>query len=270
MSENRFSSITESSELIGYLSEPQRLNNVKYVSKYMPLPSAVRLFSSHMLLINNPAHMNDLYEIKAFGNHAKWSKICFASFITQSSESMAMWSMYAQPWTDGVMISFPVPALKEVLRNTHTLIAAVYDEEAEHYSPGDYTISADGRMTIARVAYIDGGTLTVTSKDDRNTFFANPYRSPELAGYIKDAAWSYEKEVRLRVDLPDSYDQDAVFLKLPEDLLNSICITTGPRFSGNALMALPSKFRAKVRIETSRFTEALGWTPCDHCYLKKS
>lgn len=270
MKSNKFSTITEASALIGYLSEPQRINNVRFFNKYMRLSSVVRLFSSGLLLINNPSRMNDLYEYKAFGEQAKWSKICFASFITQSCESMAMWSMYAQPWTDGVMISIPVAALKALLQNTHSLISAKYDENTRLFSPSDSSFNSDGIISITRVAYIDQNTLTVTNKDDRNTHFANPYRTPELAGYIKDAAWSYEKEVRLRVDLPDSYAQDVAFLKLSEDFLNSICITTGPRFAGNALMALPERYRPKVKIETSRFKEALAWIPCDNCDLKRN
>lgn len=136
MKTSRFNGITDASELIAYLKEPQRLNNVKWFNKYMRLSSVIHLFSTGMLLINNPIHMNDLYEYKAFSEQADWSRICFSSFITQSTESMAMWSMYAQPWAEGVMLSFPADDFKQMIQNTCSLISAEYNETKRWYSQG--------------------------------------------------------------------------------------------------------------------------------------
>ena len=266
----KFSDITEAYELAAFLKEPQRINSIKFLSKYMKLSSAIRFFSSGMMLINNPANMNDYYEYESFPEREAWSRICFASFISQQSESMAMWSMYAQHWDEGVMISFPANALRELVQNTPTLITAVINEETGRYEPSSDEISAEGILSINRVAYLDGHTLTYRGRDDRNIHFKNPYEHPELAGFIKDSAWEYEKEIRLRVDLPSSYDVDAVFLKLPDSFLKQINITTGPRFAGNAITALPKKFRPFVKIKTSKFTEKLAWTPCDDCYYKNA
>lgn len=261
----KFSDITGTDELISYLKETQRFNNIGSFSKYMRLSSVVNMFSSEMMLINNPAKMNDLYEYQAFNPVSVWQKICFASFITQSAESMAMWSMYAQPWSDGVMISIPASTLKELVQNTTSLISANFNEDNGRYSPGNDEIASADILSIIRVAYIDGNTITCTGRDDRNNHFANPYAFSELAGYIKDAAWDYEKEVRLRVDLPETYTTNAVYLKLSETFLKQITITTGPRFAGNVLTALPEKYRPLVNIRTSKFTEKLAWIPCDDC-----
>ncbi len=88
----------------------------------------------------------------------------FACFIAQSDESMAMWSMYAQPWDEGVMISFPVDTFKEMCQNTHSLIAANYNTKSKRYWPDESETITDGRMSIIRVAYADGKTLTCTKR----------------------------------------------------------------------------------------------------------
>ncbi len=269
MNIKRFNEITETSDLITFLQEMQRLNNVKAFNKYMRLSSVIRLLSTGVLLINNPKRMNDLYEYKAFSNQVDWSKICFCSFITQSTESMAMWSMYAQPWDEGVLLSFPAADFKQMVKNTHFLISAEYDEKNDAYNLGKDTIPCDGLLHMTRVAYSTGTTITCTNRDDRNYHFPNPYTFPELAGYIKDSAWDYEKETRLRVDLPASYQSDAAFIKIPDSLLSQITIVTGPRFEGNVLTTIPTRFKARIKIEPSKFKEKIAWIPCDTCECKK-
>lgn len=266
---NKFSEIESPLELVSYLQEPQRFNNVKNFCKYMSLSSVYWLFSEHKLLINNPTKMNDFFEIRAFGKGVNWNKICFASFITQSTENMAMWGMYAQPWTEGVMISIPYNAIRELMQDTHMLITVDQDKSGR-FIPTDKTLSSDGILSLSRVAYTDGTTITCTGRNDRNRNFHNAYKNPALAGYIKDVAWEYEKEVRIRVDLPETYSQKAVYIYLPDDLLKQITITTGPRFEGNVLKSLPEEFRPFVTIEASKFTEKLAWIPCDDCNYKKS
>ena len=265
MTSKKFCDITVAQELVSYLRDSQRLNGIKYFTKYMKLSSVIDMLTSGLMLINNPENMNDLYEYRAFSPRPNWHKICFSSFIAQSEENMAMWSMYAQPWVDGVMVSVSASLLRELIQSDHLLINAEYDEEKRWYTPGNTEIVIDKAISIIRVAYIDGLTLTCTGRDDRNAHFPNPYTLPELAGYIKDAAWAYEKEVRLRVDLPDTYDKRAIYLKLPESFLKQLIITTGPRFAGSVLASIPQKFRTSITINASKFAEKLAWIPCDTC-----
>ena len=230
MNKSKFSDISCAKDLILYLKEPQRLNNIKYLCKYTTSSSVVDLFSTGMMLINNPANMNDLFEYRSFEqSRSRWDKICFASFISKSDENMAMWSMYAQPWRDGVMMSIPVAAIRELIRNTDKVFCAKYDKKENWYFPLETTIPARNALSISRIAYFSGTTISCTGRDDRNTHFSDPYIIPELMGYIKDSAWDYEKEVRLRVDLPNSYSSNAVFIQIPPKLLYEISLTTGPR-----------------------------------------
>ena len=265
MSRIKFGNIENVDELILYLKEKQRFSKINYFSKYTRLSSVVDLFSTEKMLINNPENMNDLYEYHAFRGFSGWNKICYASFIANGNESVAMWSMYGQPWVDGVMISIPTSTFMEEIQNKKYLINAEYDKRTFRYSPGKDFIINDNLVSIVRVAYIDGATLTCTGRNDRNHHFKEPYKNTKLAGYVKDSAWEYEKEIRIRVDLPDSYDRNAIYLQLSEALLKQIIITTGPRFEGNVLTALPQKYRSSIEIRKSKFSEKIAWVPCDTC-----
>ena len=269
MKNKKFCDITDSYELVKYLKSAQRLSNINYLCKYMKLSSVLECLSTGMWLLNNPQNMNDLYEYRSFNDKEKWNHICFASFITQSTESMAMWSMYAQPWEEGVMVSIPTIAVKKLINDTEFVIAADYNEKTGRYVPSKTEIPSKDILSLSRVAYYDGLYITCTGRDDRNMHFGNPYKIAELTGYIKDSAWDYEKEVRLRVDIPSQYNYNAAFIKLTEDYLNQISITSGPRFAGNVLTSIPSKYKAKISIDNSKFKEKLAWIPCDNCSKKQ-
>ncbi|MBR4457514.1 MAG: DUF2971 domain-containing protein [Clostridia bacterium] len=270
MQKMSFSEITRPCDLVDYLKDSQRFNSVKTLTKYMKLSSLHDMFYFGTLFINNPKNMNDLYEYRGFKPLSRWEKICFSSFIIQSDENMAMWSMYAQPWEEGVMVSIPMAPLKALLSEEAILISAEYDKDTSRYKPGNATIPSNGIVSLSRVAYFDGATITCTGRDDRNHNFRNPYTIPEFTGYIKDSAWAYEKEARLRVDLPETYNQSAIYLKLPDLLLKQIRITTGPRFAGSVLMSIPLKYRPQISISSSKFNEKIAWIPCDTCKYRKN
>lgn len=268
MNPTQFSTIANAADLIKYLNSKHRFNGVKALSKYTRLSSVIEMFKSRYLLINNPANMNDLYEYNSFPVKQNWEKICFSSFITQSTESMAMWSMYAQPWNDGVMISIPIDSMRALVDNTRFLYEAKLNEKTKRYCTTTNKISADSILSFGRIVYFDDGVLTCTENDGGNRIISDPYKIPELAGYVKDSAWDYEKEARLRVDLPEEYSSNAIFMELPDEFLSSITIMSGPRFGGNILTALPIEFRPNVKVIVSKYKEKLAWIPCDDCEHK--
>lgn len=268
--------VTNAEELIQYLNAPQRLGGVTMLNQYLRWDSLTKIFESRSLLLNNPNRMNDLYEYRAFGQTEQWRKICFASFITQSTESMAMWSMYAQPWERGVKISIPLKAMKELIEelksqsNTKVFLeSAIFNRNIGRYEFGGENITSACEVSLPRVAYKDGDTITCTGRNDRITRLGNPYLFPELSGYIKDTAWSYEKEVRLRIDLPDNCEYDAAYLHLSDEFLRQITITTGPFFEGDVCSKLPEEYR-DIKNENSKFSGLFRWKFCDDCEYKNS
>lgn len=263
----KFSEICAADDLIDYLNDAARLNSVSYISKYTKLKSAIRIFTDKRLLLRNPADMNDRYEYGKFSGE-NWKHICYSCFSASSVESIAMWSMYAQPWSDGIMLSIPPKALRTLISDTRELTLAKQIGK-EYVADGKISIE-EAKTSLYRVAYTNKHNLTVTGRDDRNRKFAEPYCNPEaskLTGYVKDIAWDYEKEVRLRVDLPESCAHSAVFLDLDDAFLQQIKIITGPRFKGTPEHPLSDTLK-HADISPSTFSDKIHWIPCDDCKCK--
>lgn len=86
-----------------------------------------------------------------------------------------------------------------------------------------------------------------------------------MTGFIKNIAWRYENEVRLRIELPDCYLSEKIMIDVPEIVLNSMTIMKGPSFEPkNSKLYL--QLREYGRIEESTFTHLLKFRSlCDYC-----
>ena len=67
----------------------------------------------------------------------------------------------------------------------------------------------------------------------KNIHIKNAVRIPELTGYIKDMAWSYEKEIRIKAEFDNVYGVHRIAIPLTEDLINAMTITVSPLFEGS-------------------------------------
>ena len=93
-----------------------------------------------------------------------------------------------------------------------------------------------------------------------------------LKGYIKDIAWSYENEVRLRVESKDYLSYKTVAVEVPDDILNSIQIVAGPRFDGDLYEEIKKQIKSDFKEKNtakSKFSEKLKWIYCDTCQVNK-
>lgn len=93
-----------------------------------------------------------------------------------------------------------------------------------------------------------------------NKIIKNAAYNKNLAGYIKNSAWSYEKEVRLRIEVNDAKALDAVAIELTDELISSFIVVRSPRFSYSGKPILNS-----VSYTDSIFKEKLTWVYCDKC-----
>jgi hypothetical protein len=242
-----FSSITTADEMIAYLGNISRsLRERKYLYTYCRLDKAIRLIKDRRWLIGHASFLNDRYEYERFPN---WDGRFQSSFMRSDTETIAMWSMYAQPWDKGVRIGFPVAEFKRWISG----IASIYDEH-QRALPNNY------RIYYSDVLYeehpLKRGSL-------KNEVF-KPYEHPEMQGHVKDAAWSYEKEVRLHIDVPGMKDEK-VFVEVPEKLIDSIEITAGPRFNGNLDARITQETGKTISTSKSKFLGKLKWVYCDDC-----
>ena len=92
--------------LLNYLSNTEKLNKNSMLSQYTSLNTVISIISNRYWYLGSPHNMNDGLELQ-FGLD-KRNDIFFSSFMAEQKESIAMWSMYAQPWSDGIMISIPI------------------------------------------------------------------------------------------------------------------------------------------------------------------
>lgn len=86
-------------------------NSKKFVCHYTKLDAAIAIIKSMFWYLGNAEDMNDNSETQHFAN--MWSNIFYTCFMTEQTESIAMWSMYAQPWEDGVMLRIPMDRFKK-------------------------------------------------------------------------------------------------------------------------------------------------------------
>ena len=264
-----FSLINEAEDLLRYLTDSNhRLKNDSYVCQYTSLRAAFSIIKSGYWYLGNPKAMNDKLEYERYDEY-KWNNIFYSSFMIEKNESIGMWSMYAQPWDKGVMISIPTNLFKKWARETEYVYRA--DPETKKTDENDRLDKNTAKISIGRVAYTDYEYNTKDNKaciscgDAKNHNFTDLYHYDALIGLIKDEAWSYEKEIRLRVDLKDVNNFKGVSLKIPEYILKAIIITLGPRHFQIDSKELRFISKKGIGIKNSVFYNKLQWIPCDSC-----
>lgn len=89
-------------------------------------------------------------------------------------------------------------------------------------------------------------------------------------GYIKDNAWDYEKEVRLKAEFENTFGYSRVAVKIPDSILNEITISSGPLFEGDLLQRMEYELNRSFHTDQSFFAGKLNIKSiCDSCQYRK-
>ena len=268
-----FSKISTPEQLIEYLSSSKRIGTGKSVYHYTHIGAILSIIKSGYWIIKSPEGMNDSLEYQNW-NADDWKNVFFASFMLEQKESIGMWSMYAQPWERGIKIAIDGVAFKKWIRG----IKEIYMADPDKYIvyPEPIPISESTKIHHTAIAYADlentyqAEILRYSNKSNTNLDRASSI--PLLCGYIKNDAWIYEREIRLRVDVDKKLPCKAVALKLTEDLINAITIVKGPRFEGDLISTiqkeLDTKKAASIDTDKSLFFGKLKTISCDFCKRK--
>lgn len=260
----RFDEITNSLDLVKYLTSKNKIQSLseQYVSHYTSLWAAERILESGKFQLNNPQNMNDGLEFS--GASMDTSKLYFASFSLENGENIGMWSMYGQPWEQGIKLSIPKKRFIEWAGQ----ISEVFNVDPKTretilvnpISKGNY------KASISRVAYVQWGENSevkmISCGERSKNEIIKHVDTKLLSGLIKDAAWAYEKEIRLRVDLIQKTGVEKVAVNIPKEILNEIVVTTGPRFENGILSR---SIIRKHKMEKSIYDKKLNWVYCDSC-----
>lgn len=268
-----FEKIQTFSELKQHLKDRATFLHEKdcYLCHYTSANAANSIIKSGKWYIGSPQKMNDGLEL-SHADTSVWNKIFFASFMNETQESIAMWSMYAQPWSDGVMIRIPVRSFKEWVNSSPSISSA--NATTKKANQDDITVHT--KLSFHAVSYTNAeskeknDTETLRCGERENSILQNVLNSSELIGYVKDVAWSYEKEYRLRVDVQSEALYDAVSVTIPDDIINRMEIVTGPRFSGKLRLntnGFPPRCVNPNRVRSSLFDGKLKWIYCDSCEM---
>ena len=215
--------------------------------------------------------LNDLHEIDNKGDNRRWARTyitCFGYSGEESinytsneganftgEENMAMWGMYGKPKTDAVRISFPRQTFFELVNKASV---KVKPDDTNNINVGFIEKIHPTDVFYAKGSEIDSALEFQTHIDKKIEFELNDnecnsenskqdnrlfkfLKNFEFTGCVKNYAWHYENEVRIIATINKNCHEilqnDAIFLKFPEELLKTFVITTGPNFTKNKELA---------------------------------
>lgn len=268
-----FEGIDNLTDLVKYLDSGARLSNSKYLYQYTSVSALVSMLRSQTMHLSNAKYMNDQLEYQN-GDPGIWKNLFFSCFMMEEDESIGMWSMYAQPWRDGVKISIPKDILRRWVKETKELIEI---SQITKRPTGRAISDTDAfRIWLSAVAYsnYDGINLKEDAEilscgTQENKILKNVPHHPELTGYIKDMAWAYEKEVRVKAQFDNSVGFERVAIKMPDYVVASMVITPSPLFEGDLMDRIEKEISHQMRTSTSKFVGKLKIrSACDSCSIK--
>lgn len=272
------------SDLLKSISSEKELKNLlinnggchQYYHHYTTLENLACILENESFLLTrlSSIHINDLHEGKFKGTKEMRDKTYIASFAFGKNENMAMWGLYCKPWERGVRISIPkkemtlwingINSVKwaDELENYKLKNELQYDEltlnDIVYIGKNDYDLSLNNKL------YWSESSKTIESKSN----LVQIDSKPGMTGFIKNAAWKYENEVRVRVCLHDTECEndkiiEKIGVKIPTNILESFIITTGPYYRNDVKEDLKIKgVLDKIdvnNIRTSKFEGLLNY-----------
>lgn len=286
MTPSAFSRIDTISGLRFYLDDSaNRLKSSIYIHHYTTLENVVKMICGGSWHLGNAAKMNDKLEYEN-GDAQRWDNLFFSCFMCEDKESIGMWSMYAQPWEKGVKISLPSKDVRDWINAANEL----WEISIKDYKPTGRTIPLDKdkvSLRLSAVAYSNADSMQDSSEEklmwsnQTNRNIHNAVRIPELTGYIKDMAWAYEKEIRVKAEFQNAGEIQRVAVPLTNEIISRMIITASPLFEGDLQKELEKMIADQLgvdksynisnsmKIDHSIFTHRLKIkTICQNCQIK--
>lgn len=154
------------------------------------------MISSQKLYFSRADTLNDSLE----GNGSKTEKtknVYIASFAFREPESIAMWSMYAFPYQEGVRLKLSGAAMNQVVRQFNQS-PIIYSTENGMEIPG----CGKAELSIMDVVYAHKGYFAYNDDKNINDMFFDKVKkslsnNTLLRWCIKHDIWIAEREVRL-------------------------------------------------------------------------
>ena len=190
-------------QLLSYLI--QKGERHQYFNHYTNISSLSGMLENKKLYLTRADRLNDFNE----GGQVKEKRNVFiVSFSCRTPESIAMWSMYAAPYCEGICLRIDGKSLRAFLKSfnaTPLLYPIIGDDKDKPIS-----FSGKAKLFIVEVVYANKNepldiyiyknqdSIMHAKKINRNT----PPPSESLLNWcIKDRIWEAENEARLVLEL---------------------------------------------------------------------
>lgn len=270
-----FKEIVNSDQMIRYLSDSRRrLEHSEYIFHYTSAEVVINMLKKKEWHLGSALFMNDRLEYDN-GDLKLWPNIFFSSFMTEDVESIGMWSMYAQPWHSGVIIRIPSCIARDWIKSIQVI--KEIDQYSKLFTGRSIQVETDSTVKLSSVVYCNTDRIRTSDTPEKltwstasNTNLEGASHIRELTGYVKDLAWSYEKEIRIvaRFDNKLSFQRAAV--DISDEIIDSMTLTASPNFLGDLSQVIYNKTGIMMKTEESLFSGKLNSKSiCDQCDLKK-
>lgn len=225
-----FKDIHNCNMLVDFLKE--RGVRHRHYHHYTNISSVLSLIKSGYWHLSLGDRMNDKQELTK-GAIERWKNIFITSFAFGDNESIAMWGLYSIPWEDAVRITIPYNAMSKWLNST----SAIYRIPDKNNPTYEEIKQINLSLQITDVAYVSGsrgGDDGIIKWYDKKIILKQEpdlvgiSDDPIITGYIKNEAWSFENEVRIRAEFNNNFRYDKIAIKTPDYVIDNLEIKAGP------------------------------------------
>lgn len=228
---SKITDIKNIDSMISFLKD--KGSNHEYYYHYTTWDSLSKIlqFKTFLLTRGNSLSINDQHEVHMKGSWKEWNKIFIGSFAFGSSEIMAMWGLYGLPWWDAVRLCIPKDKMNEWINGIMGI--KLFENGRDLDYRGDFDASLNDIVYVMGKKETDSLRLTHNTRSITVSKTCPLYgidKSEKMTGYIKNHAWQYENEVRLRIRLAYDTCYEKISIIIPDEVVDSITITTGPYF----------------------------------------
>jgi len=214
--------------------------------------------------------MNDQYECQNTGDKKTWNRVYEVCF-TYGQENVAMWGLYCVPWEDAAQL---------VIKKRNMLILLQSIDKVYGVKNHKITEELSNRFDkdLISVAYFnpnpvnkkDGRSFKIGDKSyhlsNKKIDMGMLLKTPILSGRVKGIAWEYEKEIRLIIVLRSKTNYEQIAIKIPDSVLKSMKIITGPSFDNQKLKKNEYKLARQIEINNSKYQSTVKLRNiCDMC-----
>lgn len=232
----------------------------KVFSHYTTIDGLLGMIENKLLRLSNGRYMNDIQETTK-GTAEVWNRTFISSFSYGDNENIAMWGIYSIPWENGIRISIPGNILgkwiseveKVYSLNDNNEIISEIDIKSIHLVDVLYS-TYDEKDKTEKIKF--DNYKIINTKEKYN--ISNPSKESYVTGYIKNKAWEYENETRIRIETTGISELKKIAIMVPDYVINSFVITTSPWFRKESkleqvkdfLIVKQSMFRDLVKLKT--------------------